>query len=68
MKPETEVYLVVALDHMITKLDRVLDELEDLENHQVSKAEHLIMDMTMELNGLIDRLTEEGSTKDGPSA
>lgn len=65
MTTETETLLVVALDGMITKLDQVLDELEDLETHNVTAAENMIMDITMEINGLIDRLTEEGSGKSG---
>ncbi len=60
IKPETEIYLVAALDGFITKLDQVLDELDDLPDVNTSKAEHLIFGITMELAGLMDRLTEEG--------
>lgn len=59
MMPETEVQVVLALDNMITKLDRVLDELEDIETHKVSEAEHIIMTISTELHGLIDRITAD---------
>ncbi len=66
MKPETEVLVVATLDKMITKLDQVLDELELFPNKEVSHAEHLVMQVTMEITDLIDRVTEDGyETKNG---
>ncbi len=69
MKPETEVLLVAALDGLITKIDQALDELEvwgtdegyssNREDNARQNAEHILMNVTMELNSLIDRLTEE---------
>jgi hypothetical protein len=65
VKPETEVYVVAALDNMVTKLDQVLDELEEISGAPARKAENLIFGITLELNGLMDRLTEEGYEKSG---
>lgn len=61
MKPETEVYLVAALDGMVTKIDHALDELLDNDAPEIKKAEHILMHVTMELNGLIDRITKEST-------
>lgn len=65
MKPETKVYLVAALDQMITHIDNALDEIAEADAPEIQKAEVILMHVTMELNGLIDRLTEEGLPKGG---
>ncbi len=59
MRNETEVLVVAALDGIITKLDHILDEVEDVDNKQVKKAEGMIFMIQIQLNDLMDRLTEE---------
>ncbi len=59
MTIQTEAAIVVTLDKAITKLDQVLDELELVPDKEISRAEHLIMQVTMELTDLIDKVTED---------
>lgn len=56
MKPEI---IVTVLDRMVTKVDNALDELLDNDAPEVAKAERLLLEVTMELNGLIDRITDD---------
>ena len=51
--------MVTALDTIQTKLDHVLDELDGCEGPRIKMAESLIFKLSMEINGLIDRLTDE---------
>lgn len=59
MKTETEAIIVVTLDKLISELDNVLDELDEIEGGRARNAEALLMKVTIGLNNLIDRLTEE---------
>ncbi len=59
MTNESEVLLVAALDSMITKIDNALDELLDLDTPESRKTEHTLLDVSMELSGLMDRLVED---------
>lgn len=61
MKAETEVQIVMTLDNMITKIDNVIDELDDVDSPAVEKAKTQLINMTGELYGLIDRLADEGT-------
>ncbi len=56
--------LVVTLDAMITHIDQALDELSEAPDLAARNAENMLMDVTIALNALIDRLTEEGYEPD----
>jgi hypothetical protein len=59
MKPESEVLIVAALDSMITRIDNAVDQLIDIDSPGARQAENILLDVTIELNGIIDRLAEE---------
>lgn len=51
--------VVASLDMMITEIDNAIDELLDDETPEARKAEQILLKVTMELNVLVDRLTDE---------
>lgn len=60
MKPETKANIVAALDQMITFVDCALDEISEADASGIQKAEVILMNVTLQLNDLIDQITEEG--------
>ena len=54
-----DVKVVAVLDHMVTQIDMAIDELLDDDTPEAKKAESILLNVSMELNILVDRLTEE---------
>ncbi len=51
--------LVRFMDKMVTQLDQALDELVELDSPESHKAESLILAVSLELTGLMDRIVDE---------
>ncbi len=71
MKAEDEMKIVAALDRIITKLDDAVDELLEIDTPASQKVESMLMNVSVDLTVLLDRITEyvgEGQQKVGSDA
>ncbi len=52
--------IIVALDGMVTQIDNAIDELLDCDSPESKKAESILLNVSMQLNALVDILTDTG--------
>lgn len=60
MTSETESLVVLALDQLLTTIDHILEELDEHGGGtNVANAEKMLLEATIQINVLIDRVVED---------